>query len=187
MWQIWKTWNKNKSQNLPCVGPEVDPSIETPTEDLGLGQVISEFYVPLHCSLATLQHCASQGSPGWVINRLHIVKTADDQIMGSLKASRRVRIDHTNRVTLGFQASRWPLFNDQASRNMSSSTHKYHTVERSYADPCSSSEMWDLQRCHHPYRQHHHLDQWIEEISSTYRMRKSNAVERSHNDPRWSL
>ena len=85
-------------------GPEVDPSIETPTEELGLGQVISEF-----SALLTILY-ASPWCPGWVINRLHIVKTADDQIMGSLKANRRVRIDHTNRVTLGsHQASSWPL------------------------------------------------------------------------------
>ena len=49
-------------------------------------------------------------SPGWVINRLHIVKTADDQIMGSLKANRRVTIDHANSVTLQRHADQPPCF-----------------------------------------------------------------------------
>ena len=81
-------------------GPEVDPSIETPTEELGLGQVISEF-----SALLTILCCL-----GWVINRLHIVKTADDQIMGLLKANRRVTIDHANSVTLQRHADQPPCF-----------------------------------------------------------------------------
>ena len=93
-------------------------------------------------------------SPGWVINRLHIVKTADDQIIGSLKANRRVRIDHTNRVTLGSQASRWPLFSFQAQ------------------------EMLDFDRCH---RHHHHHQEIILMDNSGMKSCHPKALSRSLN------
>ena len=54
-----KDVHNTKGRTLPAlVGSEVDPSIETPTEEFCLGRVISEFYVPLHCT------APARGAPG---------------------------------------------------------------------------------------------------------------------------
>ena len=91
-------------------------------------------------------------SPGWVINRLHIVKTADDQIMGSLKANRRVTIDHTNSVTLQRHADQPPLFFfnpiDARLWQMWSLTPYMGVIIRPYVSymtsTCSCSSMWAI-------------------------------------------